>query len=374
MTNDHRIRMGRADQPDSDQQQPREQGHTIVGGRPAGVTSRGGRIPRAMELMLKKAAVDQEFCRQLLQKRSAASTELGLELDPAERQMLDGIPEPQLKAIIAGTAVPDSQKRVLATGSAAAIVALLAQLSFSPVAARAEEQKQPSQTVTEVKQQVPGWSSLGEGGARADEPFDIMPPGGARPDMPDPIDIQPVRPPRPPAPPVQVAPTVPVDPAMQPGSVEFLKRAVVMSELNGSSFATGLPRLQSDLQAVITWKAPSEPDWARTIEATTAGASLDQALRDLARELYPGQDAEIDLQAGRVTIVVGTVGGAEFASPGAEAIKPQTMPSPLNPPPFDDDMNISRGIRPDFPDDMNISRGIRPDLPDLIPPDGKKRD
>ena len=111
MTNDHRIRMGRADQPDSDQQQPREQGHTIVGGRPAGVTSRGGRIPRAMELMLKKAAVDQEFCRQLLQKRSAASTELGLELDPAERQMLDGIPEPQLKAIIAGTAVPDSQKR-----------------------------------------------------------------------------------------------------------------------------------------------------------------------------------------------------------------------------------------------------------------------
>ncbi len=382
MTNENRIRMGRADQP-AERKHGNEQGHTIVGGRPAGVTSRGGRIPRAMELMLKKAAVDAEFCRQLLEKRSKVSGTIGLDLDPAERQMLDVIPEPQLKAIIAGTAVPEAQKRVLATGSAAAIVALLAQLTFSPVAARAEspgdtQTKQPiGQSVSEANQQVPGWSSMGEGGARADEPYDILPPGGARPDIPDPIEVKPS--PRPPVPnPVENRPA-PTESSMQPGSVEFLRRAVVRCELSGITFAEGLPRLQADLQSVIIWNAEHEPDWNRTIEAWSSGAPLEQVLRDLAYELYPRQDVEIDLQNRRVTIKVGA-GGKSFDSPGAQAIlspsgNGQPTPLPVRPPVDDDAIRVTKGIRPDFPDNMDISRGIRPDLPDLPGleiPKGKK--
>ena len=367
MTSDNRIRMGRADQPDNSTPETPDQGHTIVGGRPAGGTSRGGRIPRGMEILLKKAAVDADFCARLLLKRSAVSSDLGLDLDQAERSMLDAIPEPQLRAIVAGTPVPEAQKRVLATGSAAAIVALLAQMTFSPVAARAETPtdqpsvSQPiSQPAKDSNQQVPGWSSLGEGGARADEPRHIMPPGGARPDMP-----RPPAPPPEPSPFIEPEPIAPNEQTIKTGSADFLKRSVVKSELAGTTFSQGLARLQSDIQATITWKAPAQPDWNRTIEAVTAGSGLEQALRDLARELYPEQEIEVLIQDGALTVLVGDGSGSAYSSPGADAIRvPSPIPSPfVKPPPKppapvpnDDDLQITRGIRPDFPDGFDKNK------------------
>jgi hypothetical protein len=73
---------------------------TIVGGRPPGSGTQIGDIPRGIEVFVKKASVDPEFRRLLLDKRSEAAKVIDLELSQTEAEMLDGIPYKQLKKII----------------------------------------------------------------------------------------------------------------------------------------------------------------------------------------------------------------------------------------------------------------------------------
>jgi len=56
---------------------------TIVGGRPPGCGQPVEPIPRGIEVLIKKAAVDPEFRSLLIEKRDAAAREIGLALDPA---------------------------------------------------------------------------------------------------------------------------------------------------------------------------------------------------------------------------------------------------------------------------------------------------
>ncbi|HEY9070870.1 MAG TPA: hypothetical protein VIV61_11495, partial [Candidatus Ozemobacteraceae bacterium] len=182
------------------------QGHTIVGGRPSGATDRGRGIPRGMELLLKRAAVDSAFRTDLLARRAQVADELNLPLDRTERSMLDGIPEAQLRGIITATPVPEPQRKALSGASAAAMLALLAQLTFTPVTGRAE-----TAATTETGDQTadddapasygirpspllaPNDGSFADDGSdritRGIRPDFPMPPGGIRPDSP--------RPPRP---------------------------------------------------------------------------------------------------------------------------------------------------------------------------------
>jgi hypothetical protein len=78
---------------------------TIVGGRPPGSGQNVGDVPRGVEILVKKAAVDAEFKTLLLEKRAAAAEAIALELDPAEEAMLAAVPRGQLEAIIANTKV-----------------------------------------------------------------------------------------------------------------------------------------------------------------------------------------------------------------------------------------------------------------------------
>ena len=96
-------------------QKPKEQEAvytTIVGGRPPGSGTQTGDIPRGIEVLVKKASVDPEFRRLLLDKRSKAAKEIDLELNPSEADMLDAIPCEQLEKIIDNTKVPPDQKPV----------------------------------------------------------------------------------------------------------------------------------------------------------------------------------------------------------------------------------------------------------------------
>jgi hypothetical protein len=68
--------------------------------------------PRGLEALLQKAAREPAFCERLLEKRSGAAPEAGVELDPAEAAMLDGSPREQLKAMIAGASSPASARIV----------------------------------------------------------------------------------------------------------------------------------------------------------------------------------------------------------------------------------------------------------------------
>ena len=92
-------------------------------------TTTGGRsdttVPRGIEVLVKKAAVDEEFRGMLMAQRGAAAAAIGLELDPAESAMLSAISEEHLARIIRQTVVPQEQRRVFLGHMAAAMLAVL---------------------------------------------------------------------------------------------------------------------------------------------------------------------------------------------------------------------------------------------------------
>jgi hypothetical protein len=96
---------------------------TIVGGRPPGSGRGLGQIPRGIEVLVKKASVDAEFRRLLLEKRADAAGEIGLVLDPAETAMISAVPAAQLETIIGQTSVPSEHRRVFLGKVAAAMLA-----------------------------------------------------------------------------------------------------------------------------------------------------------------------------------------------------------------------------------------------------------
>lgn len=82
-------------------------------------------VPRGIEVLVKKAAVDAEFRTLLLERRAAAAEEIGLHLDPAEGAMLNSIPASLLEGIIARTTVsPMSRAAFLGKAAAVMLVAL----------------------------------------------------------------------------------------------------------------------------------------------------------------------------------------------------------------------------------------------------------
>ncbi|MHC4520388.1 MAG: hypothetical protein ACYTAS_17515 [Planctomycetota bacterium] len=83
---------------------------TIVGGRPPGSGTRVGAIPRGVEVLLKKASMDPEFRKLLLEQRGEAAHTIDLELTEAEGEMLAHIPPEQLGQIIDNTKVKPEHK------------------------------------------------------------------------------------------------------------------------------------------------------------------------------------------------------------------------------------------------------------------------
>ena len=98
---------------------------TIVGGRPPGSGRSNLTVPRGIEVLLKKASVDPEFCQILVAQRDGAAAAIDLQLDPAERAMLKAIPAEQLQQIVSRTSVPVEQRRVFLGRVAAAMVATI---------------------------------------------------------------------------------------------------------------------------------------------------------------------------------------------------------------------------------------------------------
>ncbi len=90
-----------------------EQNKPAAPGTNSAITGTGRPIPRGIEVLLKKAAVDPEFRQLLLQQRGGAAAALELELEPAEISMLNAIPAEQLAQLINQTSVPETQPPVL---------------------------------------------------------------------------------------------------------------------------------------------------------------------------------------------------------------------------------------------------------------------
>ena len=98
---------------------------TIVGGRPLGSGRGNVAVPRGIEVLVKKAAVDPEFRELLFEQRGSAAAAIELELDPAEHAMLNAIPQEQLAQIVGQTTVPVEQRRVFLGRIAVAMLAVI---------------------------------------------------------------------------------------------------------------------------------------------------------------------------------------------------------------------------------------------------------
>ncbi len=98
---------------------------TIVGGRPPGSGTTVGVIPRGVEILIQKAAVDPDFKVLLLEKRAEAAAEIELTLEPGEAAMLNAVSAAQLGAIIDRTKVPEATRRALLGKITAATLATL---------------------------------------------------------------------------------------------------------------------------------------------------------------------------------------------------------------------------------------------------------
>ena len=84
-----------------------------------------GPVPRGIEVLVHKAAVDAEFKALLLERRAGAAAEIGLRLSPPEALLLDSIPAAQLEAVIASTRVsPDNRRAFLGKAAAVMLAAL----------------------------------------------------------------------------------------------------------------------------------------------------------------------------------------------------------------------------------------------------------
>ncbi len=71
-----------------------------------------GAIPRGIEVLVKKASVDAEFRKILLDERAEAAAEIDLELTAAEAAMLNNIPSQHLEAIIDSTRVRPENRQI----------------------------------------------------------------------------------------------------------------------------------------------------------------------------------------------------------------------------------------------------------------------
>lgn len=98
---------------------------TIVGGQPPSSGRSVGDVPRGVEILIKKAAVDAEFRALLLARRGGAAAEIGLKLEAGEEAVLRATPASQLEAIIDRTKVDPRHRAALLSWSAAVIVAAL---------------------------------------------------------------------------------------------------------------------------------------------------------------------------------------------------------------------------------------------------------
>jgi len=103
---------------------------TIVGGRPPGSGQPIGPVPRGIEILLKKAVVDPEFRKLLLDDPNQAAASIELELDPVESAMLRTFPKEQLAAVIDKTQVPQTQRRAFLGHTAALMLTVLGGATF----------------------------------------------------------------------------------------------------------------------------------------------------------------------------------------------------------------------------------------------------
>ena len=104
---------------------------TIVGDRPPSRPTISDTVPRGIEVLLNKAAVDDGFRDLLLTDPEDAAASIDLDLSTGERAVLGSVPAATLSAMIARVEVPKEHRRVFRGRVAAAMLAIVAGTTFA---------------------------------------------------------------------------------------------------------------------------------------------------------------------------------------------------------------------------------------------------
>ncbi len=113
----------------------RVEGEDVIAGTTnAAATPREGgviprHIPRGLEVLIKKAAVDPAFKELLFEKRAEAAKAIGLKLTTEEEAMLAAVPLPQLEGIVAHTRISPKLRPAFLGYAAGTMLAALSAVS-----------------------------------------------------------------------------------------------------------------------------------------------------------------------------------------------------------------------------------------------------
>ena len=158
---------------------------TIVGGQPPREGRSVGNVPRGVEVLVKKAAVDPAFKKTLLVKRARAADDIALKLSPAEAAMLDAVPEDQLRAIIGRTKVSPNLRPAFLGAAAAAMLAALAAAGCKHTASDNTRYPPPTGLNPDIPESAATADEAAETAATAvEEPQTGAVETGNRPDLP----------------------------------------------------------------------------------------------------------------------------------------------------------------------------------------------
>ncbi|PKL47611.1 MAG: hypothetical protein CVV42_12835 [Candidatus Riflebacteria bacterium HGW-Riflebacteria-2] len=328
---DRKIRMATSDN-DS------EQGHTIVGGRPQAPRSMRADIPRGLEILVKRAAIDATFKSALLEKREKIADELQIPLDASEKAMLACIPGEQLEKMIKATEVPPAQHKLLARGTAAAMLALLAQLTFAPVPGRAEAPPKINLRPATSRSENDEYAVVK--GIRPDlENEDHLADRGARPDFPGPVltdddDII----------------FTDTDPdgieSTEPTAPEFAK--VVNVSITGKKLRDAIKAIEEDTGLTIIVSGIEERLADYVVESDINGLPVKMAIETICLETS-SEACEFDIiwQNDPPSAVINFQEILETPTTDNDlnGVLPAVKPAPTK-----DDSAIIRGIRSDFPE------------------------
>ena len=116
---------------------------TIVGGRSAD-SKPAGDSPRGIEILLKKASVDEGFAKVLLESPGEAARLISLDLQPSEERILLSTPKSTLRSMIHHTTVKRQQMNAFKTMSASLMLAAV--LAVSSLASGCDSDCSPVRT------------------------------------------------------------------------------------------------------------------------------------------------------------------------------------------------------------------------------------
>ena len=338
---DRKIRMATSDRND-------EQGHTIVGGRPQAPRSMRSDIPRGLEILVKRAAIDTSFRAELLKRREKIAEELKIPLDASEIAMLACIPSEHLEKMIQATEVPPAQHKLLAKGTAAAMLALLAQLTFAPVPGRAEAPPKINLRPSTSRSENDEYAVVK--GIRPDiDNEDHLADRGARPDFPDPVltnDDDLIFPDEDPDGIESTEPTAP----------EFAK--VVKISIAGKNLRDALKAIEDDtgLPIIVSGIEKTLADYV--VESDISGLPVKMAIETICLETSSEAcEFEINWQNDPPAAIINFQETVENPDDDVSEELPAVKPGQTN-----DDSAIIRGIRSDFPDIRKLDDSVQEKL------------